>query len=64
MGIEKIKTYLTYLAVKKLVAPSTQNIALNALLFLYRQVLHLEIPDIDHIERAKRHKSIPIAAFH
>ena len=60
MGVEEIRTYLTYLAVEKHVAPSTQNIALNALLFLYRQVLHLEIPDIDHIERAKRHKRIPI----
>ena len=60
MGVDEIRAYLTDLAVNKNVAPSTQNIALNALLFLYRQVLHLEIPDIDNIERAKRHKRIPV----
>ena len=39
MGKEEIRTFLTYLAVEQNAAPSTQNQALQALLFLYRDVL-------------------------
>ena len=48
------------IATDKQVAASTQNVALNALLFLYRQVLQLELPYIDNIERAKRPQRIPV----
>jgi integron integrase len=42
------------------VAGSTQNVALSALLFLYRQVLKSDLPDIDNIERARRPKRLPV----
>jgi integron integrase len=59
MGAEEIRAFLSYLAVHEHVAASTQNVALNALLFLYRQVLHLEFPTLDNLERAKRPRRIP-----
>jgi hypothetical protein len=48
------------LAVKGRVAASTQNVALSALLFLYRQVLEIELPYIDQIERAKLPQRAPV----
>lgn len=38
MGVDEIRQFLTYLAVKKNVAASTQNVNFNAILFLYKQV--------------------------
>ena len=46
--------FLTYLAVKRHVAASTQNQALCAILFLYRHVLNKEIGWVDNVERAKK----------
>jgi len=59
MGRAEIEAFLTHLAVNKNVAASTQNQALSALLFLYREVLRkdLDFP-IDSI-RAKRPKRLP-----
>jgi len=37
--------------VKQNVAASPQNVAFSALLFLYRDVLHIELPAIEHVER-------------
>jgi site-specific recombinase XerD len=48
LGVEEIREYLSYLAVEKHVAASTQNIALSALLFLYKQVLIIDLPYIDN----------------
>ena len=59
-GVEEIREYLSHLAVNKRVAASTQNIALNALLFLYKQVLCLDLPYIDNIERAKQPDCLPV----
>ena len=53
MGAPEIRAFLTHLAVQGKVAASTQNGALNALLFLYRYVLHQPFPDLDDLERAK-----------
>jgi hypothetical protein len=52
MGVSEIRDYLSYLATEKTVAASTQTVALSALLFLYRQVLEIDLPYIDSIERA------------
>ncbi len=41
MGVDEIREYLTHLAVEKKVAASTQNVAFNALIFLYKQVLQI-----------------------
>ncbi len=54
MGANKITDYLTHPAVEKRVAASTQNVAFNALLFLYRQVLKIELPYIEGVFRAKK----------
>lgn len=60
MGVDEIRAYLSHLAMQKNVAGSTQNVALSALLFLYRQVLKSDLPDIDNIERARRPKRLPV----
>ncbi len=59
MGVDEIRDYLTYLAVKKNVAVSTQNVAFNAILFLYKQVLQIELPIIDGVLRAKKPQRLP-----
>src|SRR5208283_4579839 len=55
-----IENYLTYLAVKRRVAPSTQNIALNAILFLYKEVLKITLNGDINAIRAFRSKRLPI----
>lgn len=57
---EDVKSFLTYLAVEKKVAASTQNQAFNALLFLYKQVLNIEFGTIKGIIRAKKTQHIPV----
>jgi len=47
-----------YLAVKRNVAASTQNQALNAVVFLYKQVLNRDLGDFGNMQRAKRPKKI------
>ncbi|HYY58260.1 MAG TPA: integron integrase [Pyrinomonadaceae bacterium] len=59
MGVEEIRQYLSHLANQGKVSASTQNQALAALLFLYRDVLDKEIGFIDGIERAKRPVKVP-----
>lgn len=60
MGEKEINRFLTYLAVNRKVAASTQNQALCAILFLYRHVLKKQIGWIDKLERAKNPKTIPV----
>ena len=59
MGATEIRTFLSHLAVHEKVAASTQNNALNALLFLYRHVLRQSFPALEDIERAKRPHHLP-----
>ena len=59
MGAPEIRAFLTRLAVQDKVAASTQNGALNALLFLYRHVLQQPFPELDDLERAKRPHRVP-----
>ena len=59
MGQTEIEAFLTHLAVKDKVAASTQNQALNALLFLYRHVLDIPIDFPLSSVRARRPKRIP-----
>lgn len=54
MGADEIRTFLTHMAVADRVAVSTQNVAFNALLFLYREVLNIKLPHIADVVRAKR----------
>lgn len=55
-----IECYLTYLAVNNNVASSTQNLALSALLFLYKEVLRIELPYLDNVIRAKKPARLPV----
>ncbi len=56
----EIEAFLTHLAVKQKISPSTQNQALSALLFLYRHVLHIELSGSIDIVWAERDKRIPV----
>jgi integron integrase len=60
MGGPEVAAFLTDLAVRHRVAPSTQNQALSALLFLYREVLQSEIGWLDDIPRARRPQRLPV----
>lgn len=59
MGAEEIRQYLSHLATEGNVSASTQNQALSALLFLYREVLGTELAFVDGIVRAKRPVRVP-----
>lgn len=60
MGAPELTAFLTSLAVNGRVAASTQNQALSALLFLYREVLELDVPWLDGVVRAKRPQRLPV----
>lgn len=59
MGADEIEEYLTYLAVERKVAASTQNQALGALLFLYQDVLKKDLERPADAVRAKKPKRLP-----
>ncbi len=60
MGAAEVSAFLTALATRGRVAASTQNQALNALVFLYRRVLGIELGELDAIVRAKRPLRLPV----
>jgi integron integrase len=60
MGAREVEAFLTHLANAGHVAVSTQNQALSALLFLYREVLQIELPWMENIQRAKRPRRLPV----
>ena len=60
MGKSEVEAFLTHLAVNRSVSPATQNQALQAILFLYLQVLEVELPWIDDVIRAKPRRRVPV----
>lgn len=60
MGADEISVFLTHLAVEEKVSASTQNQAFFALLFLYRNVLRIDLPKIENVLRAKRSEHLPV----
>ncbi len=60
LGGPEVERFLTRLAVTDRVAASTQNQALAAVLFLYREVLHVNLPWLDRLVRARRPKRLPV----
>ena len=60
LGASAVESFLTHLAVERNVAASTQNQALSALLFLYREVLEKDLPWLTDVERAKKPKHLPV----
>lgn len=59
MGAVEIERFLSHLAVNKNVSPSTQGVALNALVYLYKQFFKIEQMDIQ-FERARKKQRIPV----
>ncbi|MGE4489399.1 MAG: integron integrase, partial [Kiritimatiellales bacterium] len=59
-GPEKVREFLEYLALVRGVAPSTQAQALNALVFLYGQVLKVELGDLGEYRRPARKRRLPV----
>jgi hypothetical protein len=64
LSMEDVKAFLSFLAVEKKVAASTQNQAFNALLFLFRHVLEKEFGQVEGVVRAKRKPYIPVLVSH
>ena len=60
MGAEEINAFLSWLATSQNVAATTQNQALNALVFLYHKVLNVDPGDFGDVVRAKRPKFLPV----
>jgi len=60
MGAAEVEAFLSMLANQRDVAASTQNQALAALLFLYKQVLGIDLPWLDGITRAKKPARLPV----
>lgn len=60
LGGQDVEAFLTYLAVEGKVAAATQNQAKSAILFLYREVLDVELPWLDNVTQAKAPKRLPV----
>ena len=60
LGAPDVERFLTHLAVEGKVAASTQNQALAAVLFLYREVLERPLPWLDDLTRAKQPERLPV----
>lgn len=60
MGAAEVEAFLTYLAVERNVAASTQNQAKSALLFLYGQVLRVGLPWLDEMTAARTQRKLPV----
>jgi integron integrase len=60
MGEKEVEAFLTHLAADRLVAASTQNQALGALLFMYQKVLGRELEFMEGFDRAQRRQRVPV----
>ena len=60
LGAAEIEAYLGYLAMEKGVAASTQNQALNSVVFLYRNVVKKDVGDFSTFTRARKGKHLPV----
>lgn len=63
MGAFEVDTYLSYLATQRKVSPSTQSLALNALVFLYHQFLDKELGELNY-SRPRYRKKPPVVFTH
>ncbi|UCE52568.1 MAG: integron integrase [Desulfobacterales bacterium] len=60
MGAPEVEKFLSFLALKKNVASSTQNQAFSAILFLYKEVLEIDLPWLKNVTRAKKPEKLPV----
>jgi len=59
MGALEVEAFLNYLAIKRKVSASTQAQALNSVVFLYKQVLDIDIGTLSNLRKAKAYKNLP-----
>jgi integron integrase len=59
MSVAEVEAFLTHLAVERNIAPATQSLALNAIVFLYRHVLNSDLGAFDGWIRAKKKQKLP-----
>lgn len=64
MAAPEVEAFLSWLATDRQVSASTQNQALAALLFLYKEVLSLKLPWLDKVTRAKARERRPVVLSH
>jgi integron integrase len=64
LGANEVTKFLNHLATERHVAAATQNQALSALLFLYKETLRADLPWLNGLERAKRPVRIPVVLTH
>ena len=64
MGRSEVESYLSHLVNVGRVAQSTHHQALSALLFLYKEVLNIELPWLDELDRPTKPKRLPVALTH
>jgi len=60
LGKKEVEAFLSHLATDRQVAAATQNLALSAILFLYKHVLELELPWLDDVVKVKRPARLPV----
>lgn len=60
MGAAEMEAFLTHLAVERKVSAATQNQALSALLFLYKEALLIDLPWLANVVRAKQPQRLPV----
>ena len=60
MGAAEVEAFLSHLAVERQVSASTQNQAKSAILYLYKQVLGMELPWLDEVVQAKSPRRLPV----
>lgn len=60
LGAADIEKYLSYLAISRKLSPSSQGVALNLIVFLYKYVLKMEIGSFKDFKKAKRRQHIPV----
>jgi site-specific recombinase XerD len=60
MGAPEVEAFLTYLAVERKVSASTQNQAKAAVLFLYKEVLKIDLPWLDEVTSARTARRLPV----
>jgi integron integrase len=60
LGAAEVEAFLSHLAVTRNVSASTQNQAKSAILFLYKEVLGVQLPWLDNVTQAKAPKRLPV----
>lgn len=60
LGAESVKVYMSFLALKKQVAVSTQRQALNSIMFMFKQVCERELGEFGDFVRSRRRKRLPV----